>query len=253
MLKFLLLFFLLHPILSWAQFDSDSDDMEQFNIGGDIFSDFNEDLETTRIMEDERFYKYSRFFSFELSAGITTFDGNRGAAYENQPPTFGLGLHYFQNFNTSFGIGFTTSKHHFFIDQPVAGFPEPLGFVNVNMLEFWFGLRHYLDTTNLGTAITYSNPYLVGRMEYWYTSNKYLDQPNETPDNGGGFGFAGGFGMEFPIVLKEYYLGTEFLYHFVSYADKFTQRYRPLQEGGYGYEDLTGNTFTMMISFTQSW
>lgn len=88
--------------------------MDEFNLNGDIFNDFNEDIEATKVLEDERFYRYGRFFSFELSFGLTTFDGNRGTAYENEPPTYGIGLHYFLNFNTSIGLGFSSSKHHFF-------------------------------------------------------------------------------------------------------------------------------------------
>lgn len=252
--SFLTLLILILPLLSWAQINPDDDDAEDINIGGDIFNDFNEDIEATRILEDERYYRYGRFFSFEISLGMTSFDGNRGSAYEDQPPTYGIGVHYFQNFRTSFGLGFATSKHHFFIDEPVQGFnPDPPGFINVNMLRFWFGFRHYLDTANLGTAITYANPYFAARMEYWYASNKYLDQPDVKPDNGGGFGFAAGMGLEFPIVLKEYYLGVEFLYHAVNFHDKFTQRYRPLNDGDFGYDDLSGNSFTIMSSFTQSW
>ena len=30
--------------------------------GGDIFTDFNEDLESSQVLEDERFYRYGRFF-----------------------------------------------------------------------------------------------------------------------------------------------------------------------------------------------
>jgi hypothetical protein len=230
--------------------------VDEFNLNGDIFNDFNEDIEATKVLEDERFYRYGRFFSFELSFGLTTFDGNRGTAYENEPPTYGIGLHYFLNFNTSIGLGFSSSKHHFFLDEPTVGFdPNGPGFVSVNTLRFWLSLRHYIDTSNLGTAITYSNPYLVGRMEYWYVTNKYLDQdvsivPN---DAGGGFGFAGGFGLEFPIVLKEYYLGFEFLAHIINFHDKFTQRYRPIEGNTNGFEDLSGNAFSMIVSFTQTW
>lgn len=41
-------------------FSADDDDL---NVGGDIFTDFNEDIENTKLVEDERFYRYGRFFS----------------------------------------------------------------------------------------------------------------------------------------------------------------------------------------------
>ena len=44
--------------------------------------------------EDERFYRYGRFFSFALGLGLTSYDGNRGSAYINQPPSFALQLNY---------------------------------------------------------------------------------------------------------------------------------------------------------------
>jgi hypothetical protein len=56
------------PQKSFAQdgndiFAADDDDL---NIGGDIFSDFNEELESAKVAEDERFYRFGRFFSFNV-------------------------------------------------------------------------------------------------------------------------------------------------------------------------------------------
>ena len=66
---------------SFAQTPVQDFNMEDdFNVGGDIFSDFNEDLESSQVMEDERFYRYSRFFSLNLGLGVTSFTGNRGLA-----------------------------------------------------------------------------------------------------------------------------------------------------------------------------
>src|SRR5690606_21857801 len=101
-------------------------------------------------MEDERFYRYGRFFSFQLGLGLTDFDGNRGDAYVNDPPTFALALNYFLDFQSSYGIGFELSKHHMFIDEPVFGFfPNPVGLIDVTMLRVFFSYRYYIDTSNL--------------------------------------------------------------------------------------------------------
>lgn len=35
---------------------------DDLNIGGDIFNDFNESLDEAQVVEDERFYRYGRFF-----------------------------------------------------------------------------------------------------------------------------------------------------------------------------------------------
>ena len=89
---------------------------EDLELGSDIFSDFSEDITEKEMSEDERFYRYGRFFSFQIGFGGTFYDGNRGAAYTNDPPSVGLQLNYFMNFRVSLGIGLTFSKHHFFID-----------------------------------------------------------------------------------------------------------------------------------------
>lgn len=227
---------------------------DDLNIGGDIFSDFNESLDEAQVVEDERFYRYGRFFSFSVLLGMTTFDGNRGSAYENDPPTYGLGINWFTDFQTSFGMGFEYSKHHMFFGETTEGFKtDPVGFVDVNMLRVFFSYRYYIDTANLGTAITYSNPYFTGRMEYWYVTNKFVDQSELANDTGGGFGFGVGFGLEFPIKLKESYLGVEFLFHTVNFHDKFTQTYAPVEGGTTGFEDLTGNVYSTVLSYVISW
>ncbi len=234
-------------------FDLEADDLV---IGGDIFSDFNEDLESAQILEAERFYRYGRFFSFQVALGLTTFDGNRGRAYEDDHPTYGLGLNYFLDFQRSVGLGFEFSRHHFFIDQPVFKFQDlglPLGLVETNKLRVYFSYRYYVETSNLGTAITYSNPYLVGRLEYWYLSTKFVDQETVPNEKGGGLGFGLGGGLEFPIQIKESYLGLELLFHTVSFKDKFTQNYRPIEGSTYGFDDLTGNVYSMMISYVFNW
>ena len=35
---------------------------DDLNVGGDIFTDFNEDLEASQVLEDERYYRHGRFF-----------------------------------------------------------------------------------------------------------------------------------------------------------------------------------------------
>ncbi len=233
-------------------FAADDDDL---NIGGDIFTDFSEDVENAKMVEDERFYRYGRFFSFNASLGLTTFDGNRGIAYENQPPTFGISFTFFKDFFTALNLGLEYSKHSMFLKDPVKAFPnDPApGFIDVSMLRVFLGYRYYFDTANLGTAITYSNPYLVGRLEYWYQTNKYLDQTELPHDTGGGLGFGLGFGLEFPVELKESYVGLEFLLHTVNFPDKNSQKYAPVTPGAYGFDNLGGNAYSTMVSYVFNW
>lgn len=237
--------------------DMDMDD-DDLSVGGDIFSDFNEDLENTQILEDERFFKYGRFYSFQIGVGLTTFTGNRGLAYQDQHPSFTLGLNYFLNFQSSFGIGMGYSRHNFFLAEGVQGYQgdDPklgAGFVEVNMLRMYLSYRYYIDTSDLGTAITYSNPYIITRFEYWYMTNKFIDQKDYEDESGGGIGFALGGGFEFPIVMKESYIGVEFLWHTVNLPDKNTQEYRPLEGQTFGYEDFSGDALTVMVTYVMSW
>lgn len=226
--------------------------------GGDIFSDFNEDLESAQVLEDERFYRYGRFFSVNLGGGITTFTGNRGNAYSDNPPTFHLSVNYFLDFQSAITLGVEYSKHTMVLDTKVNGYPDilRLGAVVTDLTRVFTGYKYYIDTTDLGTAITYSNPHLIGRVEYWYQTNDFIDQPSLPKDKGGGIGTGIGFGLEFPIELKKAYVSVEFLYHVVNFYDKFTQNYRQIPEDAdstYGYEDLTGNVLSLVVTYNFTW
>jgi hypothetical protein len=225
--------------------------------GSDIFSDFNEDLESSQVLEDERFYRYGRFFSVNLGGGMTTFTGNRGRAYDDNPPTFHLSVNYFLDFQKAILLGVEYSKHTMILDTVVNGYPgqDKIGAVITDMTRLFTGFKYYLDTTDLGTAITYSNPYIIGRLEYWYQTNEFIDRENFEIQKGGGIGTGLGFGFEFPIELKASYLDIEFLYHVVNYFDKYTQDYRQSDEAGstYGYSDLTGNAISVMVTYNFTW
>ena len=254
----LLLFLLLTPTLSWAQSPEQiNQELEdEFTAGSDIFSDFNEDLEASQVLEDERFYRYGRFFSVNLGGGFTTFTGNRGNAYDDNHPTFHLSTNYFMDFQQAIMIGVEYSKHTAIIDTLTNGSQvKPFGAIQTDMTRVFVGYKYYIDTTDLGTAITYSNPYFIGRLEYWYQTNKFIDRPELPKDKGGGIGTGIGAGLEFPVELKKSYVGVEFLFHVVNFFDKYTQDYRKIDKPGstYGYEDLTGNVLSIMITYNFTW
>jgi hypothetical protein len=247
---------------SFAQIGLGFDEDDDLNVGGDIFQDFNEDLEASQVMEDERFYRYSRFASVNLGVGATTFDGNRGLAYTDNHPSFGMSVMYFLDFQNVFIIGFEYSQHTMFIDTFVNGYKDQIiGAVETSFLRPFIGIRYYIDTSDLGTAITYSNPYFVGRVEYWYQTNTFSERDDLSDETGGGIGIAGGVGLEFPIELKKSYFNIEFLFHTVNYFDKFTQDYRKIPEGQevdgneskYGYEDLSGNAYSVFFNYVISY
>lgn len=242
----------------YAQFSPASivDVEDELSIGGDIFSDFNEDLEAAQVAEDERFYRYGRFFSFNLGLGLTSFTGNRGRAYDNENPSYSAGIVYFFNFQTAFTLGFAYSKHHMLLDTEVLSYKSPkAGLIDISMLRTYAGFKYYIDTADLGTAITYSNPHFIARMEYWYQTVKFKEQVQYGTETGGGLGTGIGGGLEFPIELKSTYIGLEVLYHSVNFFDKFTKKYRQTKDTNseYGYDDLTGAAITTMVSYNLTW
>lgn len=244
--------------LSYSQIPDDD-----IVIGGDIFSDFNEDLEASKVMEDERFYRYSRFFGVNLGLGMTTFTGNRGKVFQDQNPSYAFSLMYFLDFQNVFIMGFEYSKHFYLIDTFLNGSQnELLGLVEQSFLRSFFGFRYYIDTQDLGTAITYSNPYLVGRFEYWYQTTSFEDRVNRSDEKEGAVGFGIGAGLEFPIKIKESYFNVEFLYHIVAFDDKYSQDYAAIPDSssssnrtdsGKGVNDLRGDVITIFAAYNISW
>jgi hypothetical protein len=132
-----------------------------------------------------------------------------------------------------------------------------VGAVETSFFRPFFGFKQYLDTADLGTALTYSNPYILGRFEYWYQKNKFIDRDDVPNQTGGGIGTGLGLGFEFPIELKKSYIGVEYLYHVVNFFDKFTQDYQkdPTNPTGskYGYTNLAGNVHSVMITYNFTW
>lgn len=260
LLLFLLLFFITTNSINQAQAQYDTEngpgaevDEDDLNVGGDIFSDYNEDIEASQVVEDERFYRYGRFYSLNISGGMTTFTGNRGSAYQDKHPTLGLSLVYFMNFQMAFGIGGGYSKHYMILNEPTKGFNYGAGLIEINMFRSFIFYRYYFDTADLGTAITYANPYVTARLEFWNQTKKYIDQIDYANDSNGAVGASAGAGMEFPVKIRESYVGVEGLYHVVNFRDAYTQLYRPIEGGSGGYNDLTGNIMSVMISYVVSW
>lgn len=261
MLKhFLFILVLMLPLAGFGQSNEQimSEIDDDMNTGSDIFSDFNEDLESAQVLEDERFYRYGRFFSVNLGGGFTTFTGNRGKAYEDNHPTFHLSTSYFLDFQKAIALGIEYSKATMILDTVVNGFPNQgnLGAVVTDYTRVFVGYKYYIDTTDLGTAITYSNPHFIGRLEYWYQSTKYIDQKNLPKQKGGGLGTGIGMGLEFPVELKQSYISVELLYHVVNFFDKYTQDYRQIPNNNkstYGYEDLTGNVISLIFTYNFTW
>ncbi len=228
---------------------------DDLNIGGSIFSDFQEDVESSQILEDERFYRYGRFFSVNAGIGHTTFGGNRGSAYEDKIPSFHLSVTYFMNFTSAVNFGLEYSKHSMFIDFQSRRFPSrtDIGTIDIAIIRPFLAYRYYFDTSNLNSIFSYSNPYFAARLEYWFQTSTFKDQPSIDTEKGGGVGAGLGFGLEFPLEFKKRYLGLEALIHPVSYYDADVTGWGPSPTTKIGYDDLKGLGYTVMLTFNITW
>jgi len=231
---------------------------DDLSVGNDIFTDFQENVESAQILEDERFYRYGRFFSVNLGVGHTTFTGNRGTAFSDKFPTFHFSFSYFLNFLSAVNFGIEYSKHQMNIDFRTRRYPtDPnLGIIDIAIIRPFIAYRFYVDTSNLSNVFTYSNPYFIGRIEYWYQTNKFLDSPTSVDggqEKGGGLGGGFGLGLEFPLEFKKRYLGFEALVHPVSYFDGDVTSWRPAPGYTVGYDDLKGLAWSIKTTFNLTW
>jgi hypothetical protein len=62
-----------------------------------------------------------------------------------------------------------------------------------------------------------------------------------------------GFGLEFPLEVKESYINFEFLAHTVNFKDSYTQLYRPVEGNTGGYDDLRGSVLSFILGYVVSW
>src|SRR5690606_36886847 len=94
--KKILFIALLFSGLAHAQFSSQMMDImnTDMSLESDILNVFNEDLESSQQLEDERFYRYGRFFAVNLGGGFTAFTRNRGNAFTDNLPSIHLSVFY---------------------------------------------------------------------------------------------------------------------------------------------------------------
>ncbi len=258
--KYLVLAITFFGFISKAQVDDFSsnfdDDLSANN--NDIFSDFQEDVGSKEVQEDERFYRYGRFVSTAFGVGVTTFTGNRGKAYHDQHPTLSVGFIYFSDFQSAFGIGLEYSKHFMYLDnETVDTANENYGTIEITFIRPHLAYRYYFDTADLSSLLTYANPYFIGRLEYWYQSRKFRDYDGSS-DSSGAIGASAGMGIEIPVDLKKNFIGLQFLAHKVTLQDTDNGQFEvgnncTAGEKCYGYSDLKGMGYSIITSYLFSW
>jgi len=250
---------ILFPWIVYAQVDDWSSSFDDdLSSQSDIFTDFQEDLGSKEVQEDERFYRHGRFVSTSFGMGLTTFSGNRGKAYHDQHPTLTMGFVYFSDFQSAFGIGLEYSKHFMYLDnETIDTGGDKYGAIEVTFMRPYLAYRYYLDTSDLSSLLTYANPYFIGRIEYWYMNRKFKEYDG-TSDSSGSVGASLGAGIEIPIDLKKNFIGLQFLAHKVTLRDTDNGQFDlgnncTAGEKCYGYSNLKGMGYSIITSYLFSW
>jgi hypothetical protein len=68
-----------------------------------------------------------------------------------------------------------------------------------------------------------------------------------------GTGAAIGGGLDFPVKLKETYISIELLWHMVNFFDKETSDWDEQNGGPGGVNDLTGNAWSLIVTYNATW
>lgn len=197
------------------------------------FSDFVPFEDEYDIDEDERFMYFGRFFAVSLGTGVNVFGGNIGALYNTALPIADLRLIYFFDFRLAGSIGFS--------DASFAFSAAPNGPVNVNMMRLNADLKYYLDTKNVGAAITYANPYVVGGLSQVFRTQVFQNLNDVEKDNA--FGVSAGLGMEFALKPRKTSIGVEGRIYEIFFQDRYAGTYAQS-----GIPDLTGPMYSLTTS-----
>ena len=186
------------------------------------------------------FFQFGRFFGISLGLGTEFADGYRGALWQGGFPLVDFKFHYWFDFNLALDMGLSIASH--FYDTKA----NNLGRVDVTMFHPGFDLKYYFDTKNLGSAISFSNPYIaVGLGSYTKTENYLL---LATQDSSTGLGLSLGAGLEFVINPKRTYISIEGKAHFVRFKDTYTTTFQ-----SQGLPNLTGNLYTVTCNLLLTW
>lgn len=197
------------------------------------FSDYVPFEDERDVDEAERFMYFGRFFGIALGTGIHQFGGNIGKLYNTALPVMDLRLIHFFDFRFAGQLGITNASHAFSTSV--------LGDVDVNIFSLNFDAKYYIDTKDMGAAITTANPYLIAGISQNFRTQVFQTSQNIQKDNA--FGVSAGGGVEFTLKPRKTSLGFEGRIHELFFKDRAQQTYAPV-----GVEDTTGAMYSMTTS-----
>jgi len=201
------------------------------------YGEFNQDNEED---EDLKFFQNGRFAGISAGIGFQTVTGNRGLLWQGGVPLLDFKVHYWFDFNFAIALGISFVNAYY--EDPSRGH------VDLSMNRIGLDIKYYFDTKNVGAAISFANPYLLGGIGA-FAKNETV-QKTQVQDQDSNVGFDVGGGLEFALVPKKTYFEIEGKLNIVNFKDTFTTRYQTTTPK---IDDLTGQFFTLTANVLFTW
>lgn len=202
------------------------------------FTEYGEFSDQSEEDAEMRFFQFGRFFGIGLGMGFDGVTGNRGLLWQGGFPGYNFKLHCWLDFNFAIALGFRAES--FYYDFEARG-----GRTDINIVMPGIDLRYYIDTKDLSSAISFSNPYLIMGLGIYNKTDTNANEGTQEQDTA--YGVAVGAGFEFPVKAKSFYIWTEARFEMVNYKDTGTKNFKTL------VPDLTGNFYSLNAGILFTW
>jgi hypothetical protein len=194
----------LTPSFSQAQTDPDE--------AYDPFTDYSEFDEASDEEADINFFRNGRFFSVGFVGGPRFFTENMSKVY-GSGPALGLSISYFFDLRMAFTLGLMTGDHSVNIETNTANYTGNASFTFINM-----DLKYYVSTQNVTKGLADLNPYVLGGFSQ--VARTYTISGIDTQSRESVMATDLGAGIEIPLMRRKAFLGLQYTYHYVGFADE---------------------------------
>ncbi len=205
------------------------------------YGEFNEDDDEAT---DTNFFQHGRFFGVSLGVGYQGVTGNRGILWRGGFPLVDIKVHYWFDFNLGLDINFNTTRHYFDSQSETGNDHKEIQFSKLLMT-----VKYYFDTKNVSSAISFSNPYLLGSIGTYQKTEASTINTTAASSADSVIGFAGGGGLEFPLKHRKAYLQIEGRLHWARFNDTSLTVFKDKM----GIPDLNGMFYSMTAGVLFTW
>lgn len=178
----------------------------------DPFTDYSEFDEASDEEADINFFRNGRFFTVGFTGGYRNFTENWAKTYSSGP-AYGVYITYFFDLRSAFSLAFITGDHAVAFDTNVNSYSG-----NVSLTSLNFDHKYYFNTQNVTRGLADLNPYMLLGFAQHYRTYSISNIEGFTRDATMGLDL--GAGIEIPLMRKKAFLGLQFGYHYVSFADE---------------------------------